>query len=232
MIPINLHEYQINVWYSAKCGCSTIKSILQKFIFQSDVEDEHHLPEGTGHPFWKIHYKNILIVRNPATRLIACYLDKYDFLKTKFFQNQDFTFATFVARIESEWSQPNSTFYDHHFARQFEERFEGMELQYVQQYHKRFRFDFVYKLETMDFVWFLKHHFQKEVSEIPHNRNVTKKNNNYYVAGAYAICKPQLLNEKGEACNYECFLNDELKAQIKRIYYKDYMYMAQYGIVY
>ena len=226
MIPYYLDEYKTTIWWSAKCGCTTIKNVIHNIIYKRDVKMIH----CSDHSFQrnKLNYTNILIVRNPINRLIACYLDKYELWQKMFFNNKDYSFLEFVTKLQKEFP---STMYEHHFARQFEESFEGIELQFFRERGHRFKFDFVYSLESLKFTEFLQKHFQIKCDSVPFLA-ITKKNERYLVDKAYEVSKPNLPNANNEFPNYKCFLNESIIQIIKDLYLKDYEYMKQYAITY
>ncbi len=223
MRPFHIDNHATTIWWSAKSGCSTIKNCIHKYILQAQPSDIHTKTWNVD--FKKLHYKNILIVRDPITRCIACYLDKYEWWKKSIFQ-RDYSFLEFLDQIIS--LTPD---FEHHVARQFEEEFSSIELTYMLQYKRRFRFDHVYKLEEIHFPTFLQQHFGITLENID-LLHVSKKNADYIVDKAHQIPKPYLLNDKGELPNYSCFLTSEIINKIKQLYQKDYDYMKMYGIIY
>jgi hypothetical protein len=223
MRPFHLHKYKITIWWSAKSGCSTIKHILHRFILQ----DDHPIHKDT----WDLnkdclHYKNIAIVRDPKTRLVASYLDKYKWWKEQMFDQADYCFLDFVNKIST------TSCFEHHFARQFEEAFLGVELDYMHRFHRRFRFDAVYKLEELNWSAFLKQHFNYDLIDSVPILHTTTKNKDYTVANASTIPKPYLFNEKQELPNYNCFFTTDITTKIEMLYKKDYDYLQIYGIIY
>lgn len=76
-----VNKYKLIILWSAKCGCSTVKSIIYKYLGQN-----HTYVHKTETYSKNIDYKNInkykeytiiWIIRNPYHRVVSGFVDKY-----------------------------------------------------------------------------------------------------------------------------------------------------------
>lgn len=220
MFPIYLHEYKITIWWSAKCGCTTIKHIIYNIILKLDIKDIH-FEYITFKPEY-LNYKNILIVRHPIDRIISCFINRYEVHKEYF--KEPHNFKEFIDVL----SDKNLVFPDgHHTCPQFSEEFDNLK-KYCDVNDINFKFDNVIKLEELNFNNFLNDYFNLNIEEnLNINFNKTNKTENY-IEKSFLIPKLKF----DSIPSYKSFLNEEIIKKIKEIYKIDYENFESYKIIY
>lgn len=218
MHPIYLHEYKIAIWWSAKCGCSTIKEIIYNYVLKKNVTDVYF--EYCSFEPKYLGYKNILIVRNPIDRIISCFMNKYFRFRKENFNDNDYNFKTFI-------ENPENNKYDfHHTGPQFSEYYDNL-INYCKKNDILFKFDEIIKLEEFDENLFAKKFFGIELNK-NFQLNKTHKSNNF-IPKAYLINGNEFTNNSPL---YISFLNKDIIETIKKIYQVDYDILHSYGIEY
>jgi len=154
MFPIYDDENKIAIWWSAKCGCSTIKNIYYNIIKNKNISHVHF--EYQCFDSNKLDYENILIIRDPYDRAVSVFMDKYiNGDCTYLIENiDDLTFEKFVLLLEKKYIiyNENSTniFLDsHHITPQFSEQYNNLS-KYCIENNIDFKFDKIYKLEEFN----------------------------------------------------------------------------------
>lgn len=110
--------------WSAKCGCSHIKAILQ--FLKNDKIDVNNIHDRNTYNALPADFKDytiIIICRNPYKRLVSGFLDKYkkdgDF--RHLWKADTLTFSNFIDELVKEnWNLIDN----HHFTRQTSESFD------------------------------------------------------------------------------------------------------------
>ena len=113
---------QVIFGWSAKCGCSHVKTIflfLQTGILidKIHINDRHRLPNDIE------NYTTIIFTRNPYNRLVSGFLDKYGPGRSyrNLWKHPSLTFSRFVDEvIKSNWTMIDK----HHFTSQITEDFD------------------------------------------------------------------------------------------------------------
>jgi hypothetical protein len=225
MYPFYLHDYKTTIWWSAKCGCSTLKYLIYNIILNINPTDFH---KDTYFDFDSkyLNYVNILIVRNPIDRIISSYLDKY--WEYNFIYNlnkPDMTFEEFINILFNEYENnniepQNKVSNNHHNTPQFSERFNELH-DYTKQNFPEYFFHYIYKLEEFNIQEFMKKHFNIDYDKNV-QWNIGKQNKKLSIPDAYKIKYNEL---KKNIPKYECFLTEDIIKKIKKIYEKDYFYL-------
>jgi len=220
MYPIYIHEYKITIWWSAKCGCSTIKEIIYNKILKKNIENIHFEYLNFNPDY--LNYKNIIIVRNPIDRIISCFINKYKIYVDEHFKKK-FNFKEFIDANNDN----NIKFYDiHHTTPQFSEEYNNL-YNYCNENSICFKFDKIIKLEDFNAVDFAKEYFNVDLN-INISFNKTNKSD-LFVQDAYLSYDILDLNE---IPSYKSFLNEDIIKKIKYIYKIDYENFNNYNIDY
>ena len=226
MFPLYLHEYKITIWWSAKCGCSTIKNLCYNKILNLEKKNLHTDSYNAFDPKL-LHYKNILIVRNPIFRFISSYNMFFNTFIDMHKINKDLTFKEFVElnlkyRIDG---LKNNVSLNHHTTNQFSEQYINLN-KYCLENNIEFKFDEVIKLESFDAVKFTKIYFNIDLkNEEILNKSIKNNNKEYVFDKTYN----EIQKIKPE---YNFYLNEEIIHFIKEIYKDDYKLLEEYNIFY
>ena len=225
MYPFYLHDYKITIWWSAKCGCSTVKHLIYNIILKINPTDFHKDTYIDFDPKY-LNYTNILIVRNPIDRIISSYVDKYSQYNLKYkLNNPDMTFEEFINILFNEYENnnidsKNKVSLNHHNTPQFSEEFNKLR-DYTKKNFPEFGFEYIYKLEEFNIGEFMKKHFNLEYDKNV-QWNIGKQNKKLSIPDAYKIKYNEL---KKNVPKYEYFLTDDIIKKIKKIYKKDYFHL-------
>ena len=232
MFPFYLHDYKITIWWSAKCGCSTLKHLIYNIILKINPEDFHKDSYTNFDPKY-LDYTNILIIRNPLNRIISSYVDKYAQYDKKYnLNNPNMTFEEFINTLLNNFQKENhdqkfNIAYNHHNTPQFSEEFNKLR-EYTKKERPDFGFQYIYKLEEFNIGEFMKKHFNIDYDK--HIQwNIGKQNKKLFIENAYRIEYNEL---KKNVPNYESFLTQEIIDKIKKIYKKDYFHLNINKIIY
>ena len=111
------HQKQVAIWWSPKCGCTTIKSLYFNYIRKRNIEYVH-LDESDQFDDACFDYRNVLTIRNPYDRIVSFFLHKYvrsltteylDLLSQTNFSLENLTFETYLQRLHQSFiTQPFS----------------------------------------------------------------------------------------------------------------------------
>lgn len=224
-------QFKLNLWWSAKCGCTYLKNLYFNHVLKLNIKNVH-LKSCRQQKYYDNGYKNIYICRNPYARIVSSFLDRC--VRNDFF----YRFANFEDFIQIMYDYyVNGVKYIftyniiHHTTPQFSELF----LETSEEYHN-FRFDIIYKLEEVTDQQLLKELFHMENSNLQkdfgHSNNVQK--NKIYRGDSYRIDSSELYYLKyiKEIPHYSCFYNEKIKRQVEAIYQKDFEQLKKYGIHY
>ena len=232
MFPLYLHDYKITLWWSAKCGCSTIKNIYKNIILQQNDTDLHNDSYFYFDEKY-LHYTNILIVRNPIDRFISGYLGFFKTFVNMYQISEDLTFKEYVKLILKYRNNNNlevshNISLNHHIVNQFDERFNDLN-NYCIKNNINFKFDVIIKLEDFNQSLFLKKYFNidsiESIDNIILNKNI-KTNKQVFVIDYKYDDIIQIFPE------YNFFLDNEIIGDIKEIYKDDYKNLKDYNIIY
>ena len=131
MHVITNYNKKICFWWSAKCGCSTVKYLFRKLSGKSIPLNLHIGTYGSlNNTNIGPEFKHILFIRNPYERLVSGFLDFYvhESMKLKGLPPDNLTFAFFVDELKDN-GLLNIDY--HHFTPQlsekYDERFENFE---------------------------------------------------------------------------------------------------------
>jgi hypothetical protein len=144
MYPFYLHDYKTTIWWSAKCGCSTIKHLIYNIILKINPEDFHKDSYTDFDPKY-LDYTNILIVRNPIDRIISSYVDKYAQYNERYkLDNPNMNFEEFINLLfekckKEDYDSKNNITYNHHNTPQFSEEFNKLR-EYTKKNYPNFGF--------------------------------------------------------------------------------------------
>lgn len=220
MYPIYIHEYKITIWWSAKCGCTTVKELIYNVILKLNIKNVHYKYEKFEPKY--LGYKNILIVRNPIDRIISSFINKYDYHKKIYFI-KNHNFEQFIDVLNNKTIDfPEK----HHTTPQFSEEFNNL-IKYCVENKINFIFDEIIKLEEFNQKKFLAENFNIAITNLDIISNKTNKTS-HFVNEAYLDCNLNFTNIP----SYKSFLNEDIILKIKQIYDIDYKNFKIYNINY
>lgn len=218
------NERKILFGWSAKCGCSHIKSIFWYFqngLIKNKIhthKDMMHLPDDIE------NFTSIIIVRNPFQRLVSGFLNKYS-LSGEYrckWKTRTISFADFVEDlIREKWDTVDR----HHFDKQTSEHFDRTKL-------LQSKIIKCYDLPHIDYS-FIESLFGKEIPDavlnkkFGHERDISKPNwPNEYV---YDVEMNEYFHYNVE---YKYFFNSEMKEKLKEFYKDDFDFFREFGLRY
>lgn len=217
-------ENKIAIWWSAKCGCTTIKYIYYKIIknyehilFEKDcnydLESLHFVYQNFD--FSKLYYKNILIVRNPYLRILSTYKEKYLSKKVDYGYN-DLNFEKFIELLYDKYIiykyNKDSQILDlHHTTPQFSEEYNNL-IDYCNLNNIQFKFDKIYKLEEFN---------------IDNQKDFISNFNN-----CINNIETDVKQNKSNSQDFISYYNERLKKYVYEIYKNDFDILKLYNINY
>ena len=183
MYPIYIHEYKIAIWWSAKCGFSTIKTLIFNNIYN---KNELHENSYVNFDPKYLNYKNILIVRNPINRFISCYNHWFPTFCNMYKLDKNLSFKEFLeitlkSRNNNLKKEENVSL-NHHLTDQFSEKFYDLD-NYCKNNNINFKFDKIIKLEEFNSIEFMKNNFNYDLKSNVHynKKNINMNNNNSFI---------------------------------------------------
>lgn len=219
------NERKILFGWSAKCGCSHIKSIFWYFqtgLIKNKIhthKDRMKLPDDIE------NFTTIIIVRNPFHRLVSGFLNKYS-LSGEYrckWKTRTITFADFVEDLVREkWDTVDR----HHFDKQTTENFDCKKI-------LQSKIIKCYDLPSIDY-GFIESLFRCKIPEEVLNRkfgheraNNTKPNwPNEYV---YDVEMNEYFHYN---VDYKYFYSPAIKEKLIEFYKDDFDFFNQFGITY
>jgi len=215
---IILHEKKLIIFWSPKCGCTTLKTIISIYlnIYDSNKYEKIHKNKELREfinvkKFESEIYKDydiVMLVRNPYTRLVSGFINKYiDFEKYKNPDNCDsfLDFCNILSKYPNEIDK-------HHFEKQTTNK--GWEF-YLELGKPKIK----YVLDTSQ-VNDLKKILNLKINDIKLNKTdkIEKYDNKNLWSKSYDSLK------KIKNYNYFNFYNDDLKKLVYNIYEDDFIF--------
>lgn len=206
--------------WSAKCGCSHIKTI---YLFLQNLENHpiHTALDSNALPIDIETYITIIISRNPYKRIISGFLDKYrkNGIFRHLYTHNTLTFSKFVNElIKNDWKMINR----HHFTPQTTESFNTKIL-----HSKCIKF---YDIENIDYSY-IETLYTKIPDRVLHKKQgheLTIKSDTF-TGNAYDL---NIDNYQNYNINFKLFYNKELKYKIFKFYQNDFTFFKEHGIDY
>jgi hypothetical protein len=209
--------------WSAKCGCSHIKSIFW-FLQNNNINNKiHTIKEDNSLPNDIENYTTIVISRNPYKRIISGFLDKYNKQNgqlRKFWKYDTITFSMFIDELLNKtWKMVDY----HHFTPQTSQKFNMKLLK-----SKYIKF---YDIENIDYDY-IENLYNKKIPEIVlnkkygHERKIYDNNFNKYV---YDIDMDEYYFFN---VDMKYFYNEEIKNKVYNFYKNDFIFFLNNGINY
>ena len=217
---IILHEKKLIIFWSPKCGCSTLKTILSFYlnIYDSNKYEYIHknkeLKEFINIKKYNSEvYKNydiVMLIRNPYTRLVSGFINKYIDLKYVNPDNCD-SFQDFCNILSKYPYKINK----HHFEKQTTD--EGWQF-YLELGKPKIK----HVLDTSQ-VNDLKKIINLDIDDIKLNETnkIVKDDNTNLWSKSYNSLK-EIRNY-----NYSSFYNDDLKKLVYNIYKDDFIFFKE-----
>jgi hypothetical protein len=252
MFPLYDDKKKNIIFWSFKCGCTYIRNIYYNLYLKLNYKKNIIKIITLFNRFNKLdsnkllEYRKIYICRNPYSRIVSCFIDKYidnRFSKWfqlsiciknffRYFENKNYlrpTFKEFINLVYEKFvlKQYSLLEYDH------------LTPQFTINYNNNFKFDKIYKLEDLNSSTFLKDEFDikenienAEQKTSLHNNNCS--NSEYCIENAFNLEYNELLELKKskKIPNYKYFFNEELKYKVNEIYKTDFTNLLEYNINY
>lgn len=229
-------ERKVALGWSAKCGCTHIKSLYVMIQnINKDIDVHKYCRWGSIESVDNIcDYTIILFIRNPYSRLVSGFVDKHGVWREdhqlKTVPNWELTFHKFVNILTKSIFTPQITLTCdpegidyHHFTPQTTEKFCIDKIQQCKTL-KVFdieNIDYDYLKDIFDF-----HGDLQNAGYGPH-KHVDKTNN--YTHNLYDVPVTDLVHEK---YHYSEFYNKDIYEKVKEFYKNDLEFFAQHGFVY
>jgi hypothetical protein len=248
MFPLYDDKNKKIIFWSYKSGCTFIRNIYYNHYLNLQYE-KNYIKIITLFNRYKsidknklLTYKKIYVCRNPYSRIVSCFIDKYingyftSWLKLNikiinflnYFQNKKyikFSFTEFINLVYDKivLSKFNLLELDH------------IAPQFSINNNNNFTFDKIYKLEYLNNSTFLQDEFNIKndiINKSEHHNNCDKSDYNF--ENAFELNYEELLYLKKEKRipNYKCFYNEEIKKKVEEIYKNDLDILIKYNIIY
>jgi hypothetical protein len=216
------NQNKIIFGWSAKCGCSHIKTIfgfLQNNNINNNtihINDNHNLPDDIT------NYTTIIISRNPYKRIISGFLDKYKIGGgfRHLWKYDHITFSMFINELEKkEWKMIEY----HHFTPQTTLYFDIKILN-----SKCIKF---YDIENIDYNY-IENLYNKKIPETVLNKKQGHERKNYNTTIDTYVYNLNMDEYYNFNVNLKYFYNEELKNKIFKFYENDFYFFKENGIDY
>ena len=220
---VDTNEKIIFGW-SAKCGCSHIKTIFW-FLQTDNLENViHTIKDCSELPNDIENYTTLIFIRNPYKRIISGFLDKYrkDKEYRNLWTNSFLSFSQFVDKlINCDWN----TIEYHHFTPQTSESFDEKIL-----LSKNIKF---YDIGKIDYEY-IEQLYNKKIPECIINKkqgherslNTNVESYNNYV---YDLHIDHYVDYNIDT---KYFYNEEIREKVFTFYIKDFSFFKENGIDY
>lgn len=219
------NDRQMNIWWSAKCGCSFVKNLYYTIVLKKEISDIHSRETYAAiYDHRNKNFLNLYVCRNPYARIVSSFAQKLELYP------EYTSFEGFVDLLYDHYVNRKNVIKDvHHTTPQFSELFPFWD--------NNFYFHDIVKLEELDRVdlldrWFDIQTEKKPKNDFGYNMNVQK--NKHTVANAFKLSRQEIIQLKkdGTVPYYTSFYNDKIKQKIDRIYRIDFKMFEKYGIHY
>ncbi len=218
------NEKKIIFGWSAKCGCSHLKTIFyylrdNKKLVNVHTEEAFLTPIPTDIE----NYITIIVCRNPFTRLISGFRDKYNIngdCRKYQWNEEELTFEEFVNEmLNNSWKKVDL----HHFTPQTSERFDEEKLQKSKNL-------IVYDINNIDYD-FLENLYEKEIP-----MSLLEKQNCYNI-NEQEIIEKKIFDKNVDSysnCKIspKYFYNNELKDRVYNFFKNDFDFFKKFGFDY
>ena len=208
--------------WSAKCGCSHIKTIFW-FLQTDNVNNLIHTAKDINKmPNDIENYTTIIFIRNPYKRIISGFLEKYKKcgLYRHLWRNSFLSFSQFVDKlINCDWK----TIDHHHFTPQTTEHFDEKIL-----LSKNIKF---YDIGKIDYEY-IEQLYNKKIPECVINKKHGHERLSYvnsYNKYVYDLHIDDYLDYNIDATY---FYNEEIREKVFTFYIKDFSFFKENGIDY
>jgi hypothetical protein len=208
--------------WSAKCGCSHIKNIY--WFLQTDKENNliHTQEEYNCLPNDIQNYTTLVFIRNPYTRIISGFLDKYK--PNGYYRHRwKGSFLSFYQFVDKVVNKDWTTIDEHHFIPQTAEYFDNKIF-----LSKNIKF---YDINNIDYKY-IEQLYNKKIHEnviskkYGHERQILQQQKNNYV---YNLNIDDYIDYN---IDIKYFYNDEIKEKVFNFYIDDFNIFKDNGIDY
>lgn len=249
MFPLYDNKKKNIIFWSYKCGCTYIRDIYYNLYLKLNYKKNTIKIITLFNRFNKLdpikllNYRKIYICRNPYSRIVSCFIDKYikshfsQWFKLnigiknffRFFENKNFvrlTFKEFINLVYEKFVLKKYSLLE----------FDHLTPQFSINY-SNFKFDKIYKLEDLNTSTFLQDEFDIDENYINettslHNNNCS--NSEYYIENAFNLEYNELseLKKTKKIPNYKYFFDEDIKNKVYEIYKTDFINLLEYNVIY
>ena len=248
MFPLYDDKNKKIYFWSYKSGCTFIRQIFYNYYLKLNYKKSFIQIISLIKRYNSIDnnklltYKKIYVCRNPYSRIVSCFIDKYingHFTNwfninikitnlINWFQNKKhikYNFKDFIDLVYDKivLSKFNLLEY-YHIAPQFSVN-----------YNNDFTFDKIYKLENLNESNFLEDEFGITNNIANNSEHYSNCNNtDYYIENAFELNYNELLylKQQKKIPNYKCFYNEEIIKKVEKIYQNDINILLKFNINY
>lgn len=208
--------------WSAKCGCSHIKS-LYWYLQNGRVDNKIHTFRDINKLPKNIEdYTTIIIIRNPYKRLVSGFLDKYK-VKGEFrklWKHPTITFSLFVDELtKNDYKMIQA----HHFKPQTSEHFNRSILN-----SKCFK---CYEIENIDYA-FLSSLYNREIPETLMGKEFKNERPKYDTTIDNYVYDLNMDDYCNSNVDIRYFYNEELRTKVQNFYIDDFNFFNELGFDY
>lgn len=213
---------KVIIGWSAKCGCSHIKTIFW-YLVNNDTNPKIHTEKDKSKLPRDIHnYITIIISRNPYKRIVSGFLDKYkprgEF--RNLWKHKKITFSMFVDElVKNDWRMIEK----HHFTNQTSENFHIKILK-----SKTIKF---YDIENIDYSY-IESLYDKEIPSSILSKKQGHERGNYNINIEKHIYNDDMTEYLNSNVETRFFYNKDLKDKVYEFYKNDFIFFNDNGINY
>ena len=258
MFPLYDDKNRKIIFWSFKCGCTFIRHIFYNLYLKLNYKKDWIKIITLLNRYNKtdkqklLEYRKIYVCRNPYSRIVSCFIDKYINGHFSFYFNLNIKIKNIINYLLSDsYIKPtfkefiNLVYEKFVLSRYTLLEFDHLTPQFSINY-TNFKFDKIYKLEDLDNSKFLEDEFdiydknqdkgQDKSQDKSHkdNHNNNCSNSEYIINNAFDLDYKKLLELKKskKIPNYTCFYNDDIKKKVYEIYKTDFINLLEYEIKY
>ena len=217
------NKKKICLGWSAKCGCTHIKTIFKYIQYGTICKNNAHQNTFGNLPINYNSYTNIIFIRNPYKRLVSGFLNKFIISKKPAKRNIEkwianklnvpITFKNLVSSL-GDWG----VIHEHHFCPQLSEAWKD-----------DLKISYIFDIENINYS-FIEEIFDKKI-----DKSLVVNNHKNVLIDSTISSQEKIYDypiQNIPKCNYHQFYNDKIKQEVYNFYIKDFTFFEQNNFKY